>query len=138
MLFRSTVTLQLEEELDGKDVAIIHETHEEDVVTGYKIIDAEYNEDDNTITFETNGFSNYAIVSKAKSSITENTTSSSISNSPKTGDNKIIVWISLSIVSILGIVIITNKSAKYDYPKLFLCHISRMENMVHGFCTPST
>ena len=33
-------------------------------VTGYELIDATYNVKNNTITFETDSFSNYAIVSK--------------------------------------------------------------------------
>ena len=62
---KATVTLELENDLRGKEVAIIHEKHNGNEITGYELIDAVYNEENNTITFETDSFSSYALVSKA-------------------------------------------------------------------------
>ena len=50
--------------MSGKELAIVHEKHNGNTITGYELIDAVYNEENNTITFETDSFSNYAIVSK--------------------------------------------------------------------------
>lgn len=61
---KATITLELENDMSGKNLAIVHETHNGDEITGYELIDATYNEENNTITFETDSFSNYAIVSK--------------------------------------------------------------------------
>ncbi|MBR3660902.1 MAG: hypothetical protein IKN63_03250 [Bacilli bacterium] len=61
---KATITLELENDMSGKELAIVHEKHNGNEITGYELIDATYNEEDNTITFETNSFSNYAIVSK--------------------------------------------------------------------------
>lgn len=63
---KAKITLELEENMRGKDLVIVHETHNNNEVTGYELIEAEYNERDNTITFETDSFSNYAIATKDK------------------------------------------------------------------------
>ena len=68
----ATITLELENNMSGKELAIIHEKHTGNTITGYELIDATYNEENNTITFETDSFSNYAIVSKENTE-TENT-----------------------------------------------------------------
>ena len=60
----ATITLDLANDLSGKDIALIHETHNGDEITGYELMDATYNEENNTITFETDSFSNYVVVSK--------------------------------------------------------------------------
>ncbi len=60
----ATVTLELNNDMSGKDLAIIHEVHDGNQVVGYDLIDANYDEGNNTITFETDSFSNYAIVYK--------------------------------------------------------------------------
>ena len=69
----ATITLDLANDLSGKDIALIHETHNENEVTGYELIDATYNEENNTITFETNSFSNYVVVSKTLTDTTKYT-----------------------------------------------------------------
>lgn len=55
----ATITLQLEEGIDGNDVVIVHEHNGE-----YEVIPVTYDPVAHTITFKTKGFSNYAIASK--------------------------------------------------------------------------
>lgn len=59
----ATITLQLENGVDGNEVVIVHEKHD----GTYEIIPTTYNTNKNTITFKTSSFSNYAIASKATS-----------------------------------------------------------------------
>lgn len=61
---KATITLELQNDMSGKNLALIHEKHNGNTITEYELIDAVYNEENNTITFETDSFSNYAIVSK--------------------------------------------------------------------------
>mgnify|MGYP006873039673 CR=1 FL=1 len=56
----ATITLQLEEGVDGDEIAIVHQKED----GTFEIIPATYDAETNTITFETASFSNYAIVSK--------------------------------------------------------------------------
>ena len=74
--------------MSGKDLAIIHETHEGDEVTGYEIINATYDENTNTMTFEADSFSNYAIISK-------------LAENPKTSDT-LYRQVLLLILSLFG------------------------------------
>ena len=60
----ASITLELTEDMRDKQIVLVHETHNGDKITGYKIIDTVYNEKNNTITFKTNSFSNYAIAIK--------------------------------------------------------------------------
>lgn len=60
----ATITLELENDMNGKNLVIVHEKHNGSEITGYELIDATYNEENNTITFKTDSFSNYAIASK--------------------------------------------------------------------------
>ena len=97
----ATITLQLENGVNGNEVVIVHEKHD----GTYEIIPTNYNLETNTITFKTSSFSNYAIASKVI------TTEQDDIVNPKTGDN-IEVYVILSIMSALGIittVIINNK-----------------------------
>ena len=61
---KATVMLELENGIDAQDVDIIHETHNGNEITGYELIDANYNSSTNVLSFETDGFSSYAIVTK--------------------------------------------------------------------------
>ena len=63
----ASITLNLEDNMQGKDVAVIHEVHDGNQVVGYDLLNTTYNSNDNSITFETDSFSNYAIVSKGGS-----------------------------------------------------------------------
>lgn len=61
----ATITLELTDDFDGKDLKIVHEEHDaENNPTDYVVIDAAYDPDNNTVTFETNGFSTFALFSK--------------------------------------------------------------------------
>lgn len=103
----ATITLQLEEGVDGNEVVIVHEKHD----GTYEIIPTTYDATTHTITFKTSSFSNYAIASKT-SEINE--TTDTTSSNPKTGDN-IIVYGILFIIALTGVVgtsIIIKKRAK--------------------------
>lgn len=67
----ATVTLALNDDMDGKDVRVVHQTHNGDEITGYVVIIPEYNQANNTITFETNSFSKFAVASRNNSNNNE-------------------------------------------------------------------
>ena len=90
----ATITLKLEEKIDGNEVKIIHEKND----GTFEIIPVDYNASENTITFKTSSFSNYAIASKTENNKEENNkeendiekeenNNSESSEIPKTGDN---------------------------------------------------
>ena len=56
----ATITLKLDEGVDGDTVVLVHEKHD----GTYEIIETAYNKTNHTITFNTASFSNYAIASK--------------------------------------------------------------------------
>lgn len=56
----ATITLQLEEGVDGNEIVIVHQKHD----GTYEVIPTTYNAETNTITFTTSSFSNYAIASR--------------------------------------------------------------------------
>lgn len=97
---QAKITLKLEDGVDGNEVVIVHEKHD----GTYEIIPTTYDKENNTITFVTTSFSNYAIASKTVTSV-NNEKNKDIIN-PKTGDNIKIFGILISI-SILGIIILT-------------------------------
>lgn len=97
---QAKITLKLEDGVDGNEVVIVHEKHD----GTYEIIPTTYDKENNTITFVTTSFSNYAIASKNVTSV-NNEENKDIIN-PKTGDNIKIFGILISI-SILGIIILT-------------------------------
>lgn len=89
---KATITLKLEEKINGNEIKIIHEKSD----GTFEIIPADYNASENTITFKTSSFSNYAIASKTENNIEskennkeENNNNKNIENTviPKTGDN---------------------------------------------------
>ncbi len=97
---QAKITLKLEDGVDGNEVVIVHEKHD----GTYEIIPTTYDKENNTITFVTTSFSNYAIASKTVTSV-NNEKNKDIIN-PKTGDNIKVSGILISI-SILGIIILT-------------------------------
>lgn len=97
---QAKITLKLEDGVDGNEVVIVHEKHD----GTYEIIPTTYDKENNTITFVTTSFSNYAIASKTVTSV-NNEENKDIIN-PKTGDNIKVFGILISI-SILGIIILT-------------------------------
>lgn len=60
----ATITLNLNDGLDGSMATVIHEVREDGNIVGYDVIDATYNATNKTLTFATDGFSTYAIASK--------------------------------------------------------------------------
>lgn len=72
----ATITLQLEEGVDGNEVVIVHQKHD----GTYEVIPAVYDPVANTLTFTTSSFSNYAIASR-----TVEETSDTSTASPETG-----------------------------------------------------
>lgn len=56
----ATITLQLEDGIDGNEIVIVHQKHD----GTYEVIPTIYDPETNTITFTTTSFSNYAIASR--------------------------------------------------------------------------
>lgn len=57
----ATVTLALDESVDGSEFVIIHEKHD----GSYEVLPVEFDDEANTITFNTLSFSNYAVAVKS-------------------------------------------------------------------------
>ncbi len=108
---QATVTLKLEEGVEGNEVIIIHEKHD----GTYEIIPATYDTSTNTITFKTSSFSNYAVASKNS---TNNVAKSKLNNEfgeiiPQTGDNivKYIIIFALAVAAVIIFVILNKRKA---------------------------
>ena len=86
----ATITLQLEDGVDGNDIVIVHEKHD----GTYEILDTTYDVTTNTISFMTTSFSNYAIASRTV-------------DTPDTGEITNSEGKSASAVSVLPILIVT-------------------------------
>ncbi|MBQ3309158.1 hypothetical protein IJG78_00590 [Candidatus Saccharibacteria bacterium] len=56
----ATITLQLEDGIDGSNLVVIHEKHD----GTYEVIETTYDRENNTISFQTDSFSNYALATK--------------------------------------------------------------------------
>lgn len=101
----ATVTLQLEEGVNGNEIVIVHEKHD----GTYEIIPTTYDEETRTLSFTTTSFSNYAIASRTVTDI----------KNPKTGDNIAIYGIILGI-SLIGVIttnVVINKKKKHNISK---------------------
>lgn len=62
---KATIGLELDEALDGNEVQVVHEVRDNDnKIVGYDVLEAQYDRDKNIVTFETDGFSTYAIAVK--------------------------------------------------------------------------
>ncbi len=88
----ATIYLQLEDNVNGKEIAIVHEKHD----GTYEVIPTEYIAEYNAIAFKTKSFSNYAIAMKTNDAIN--------TNIPNTGDNVMfyILILGLSIIGFTG------------------------------------
>lgn len=82
----ATITLKLDEGVDGNTVILIHEKED----GTYETIETTYDEATHTISFSTKSFSNYAIASKTV-------------DNPNTGDNSM-TWLIMLLISFVGIV----------------------------------
>lgn len=81
------IFLQLEDDVNGKDVVIVHEKHD----GSYEVIPTKYIKEYNAISFKTKSFSNYAIATKV----------SEKALNPNTGDN-ILFYVLLMCLCALG------------------------------------
>lgn len=62
---KATVEIELKDGLNASSVAVIHEVRDEDnKIMGYDLIEANYDSNSKTVSFETDGFSTYAIATK--------------------------------------------------------------------------
>ena len=105
----ATITLQLEDGVDGSNIVIIHEKHD----GTYEVIETTYDPVNNTITFTTDSFSNYALATKetsntakAPNSGANNTVSSGTASASYAGLIAMAV-----LVSLLGASVIIRKNA---------------------------
>lgn len=64
---QATITLQLAQGIDGDEFVIVHEKQD----STYEVIPAVYDAKNRTITFQTSGFSNYAIAGRQTKDTTE-------------------------------------------------------------------
>lgn len=64
---KATITLQLARDIDGDEFVIVHEKQD----GTYEVIPAVYDAKNRTITFQTSGFSNYAIAGRQTKDTTE-------------------------------------------------------------------
>lgn len=96
----ATITLKLDEGVDGDTVVLVHEKHD----GTYEVIDTTYDKTNHTITFKTASFSNYAIASKKTENKTNTETDNKVDNTtnPQTGDN-ITMLISIFAIATLGV-----------------------------------
>ena len=123
------ITLKLENGIDGNEVVIVHEKHD----GTYEIIPTTYDSKNNTITFATTSFSNYAIASKTvvlddnkedtnkednnkEENNKDNIQKYNSNENPKTGDNVIVYFIlfAVAILGIITLVIVNNKKNKNE------------------------
>ena len=79
----ATITLQLEQGINGEEIVIIHEKQD----GTYEILPAKYDAKTQSVTFETTGFSKYAIASRQKtnSADSESTATTGSTESTATG-----------------------------------------------------
>lgn len=106
----ATITLKLEDGVNVEDVVIVHEKHD----GTYEIIEIEsYDKENNTITFKTKSFSNYAIATKADVATEEAKAAEEEPkiNNPKTIDN-IMTYVEIFIISTIAMGIVIRRRKK--------------------------
>ena len=99
----ATVSLNLEEGMEGNEAVVVHEKDD----GTYEMIPTVYDASSNTVTFKTSSFSNYAVASKMGSQIVGDGTGNDSMNIPQTGDDilKYVLLIALALM-VLGTVIV--------------------------------
>ena len=90
----ATISLELENGVDGNDVALVHEKHD----GTYEVIPTTFNSENNTLTFKTDEFSNYAIAYRT------------VTN-PSTSD-KVAIFAGIFVIALAGIGVTTVKLRK--------------------------
>lgn len=106
----ATITLQLEEGVNGNDIIIVHNIDDGDK---YEVIEiTSYDPETNTITFKTKSFSNYAIATKTTASAGDTVKT----GNPTTGDN-IVLYIAIFGVAAIGVVALIKVNRKSNSKK---------------------
>lgn len=103
-----TVSFVLSDELKDKDEYTVIRNHEGKI----EELESTYDEKTDTLTFETDKYSTYAIAYKGT-----NTTENNILTNPKTGDAKIVLAIS-TVFLVIAVNIIINKNIKTKKSKI--------------------
>lgn len=105
----ATITLQLEEGVDGNEVVIVHQKHD----GTYEIIPTIYDPVANTLTFTTSSFSNYAIASRTASS-PETGRMTNLEGVSASSDFAIgaVVAAAVSVIVIVGTTVVTLKKQR--------------------------
>ena len=98
------ISLELAEGINGNDVAVVHEKHD----GTYELISSNYDATTNTISFATDGFSNYAIAYR-----TVNAPDTGVSTSEINGaSSSIITAVIVALGSVMALFIVSKKSKK--------------------------
>lgn len=100
-----TVSFVLSDELKDKDEYTVIRNHEGEI----EELESTYDEETDTLTFETDKYSTYAIAYKGTN--TTDTTKNDLLTNPKTGDAKIVLAISTMLL-IIAANIVVNKIIK--------------------------
>ncbi len=90
----ATITLKLEDGVDGNEVVIVHEKHD----GTYEVIETTYDPETNTITFATSSFSKYAIASRTVTAPNTGMINRELSS---VNENILTVVVLISLVSII-------------------------------------
>ena len=96
----ATITLQLEEGVDGNSVVIVHEKHD----GTYEIIPTTYDAATNTITFRTSSFSNYAIAYATVEEAAPNTGENTNTEQSSVTANYSVLIITNAVLVMVGLV----------------------------------
>lgn len=100
-----TVSFVLSDELKDKDEYTVIRNHEGEI----EELESKYDEETDTLTFETDKYSTYAIAYKGTN--TTDTKKNDLLTNPKTGDAKIVLAISTMLL-IIAANIVVNKTIK--------------------------
>lgn len=69
----ATINLELKDQLEGSEVALVHEVRDDqNQIVGYDVIEGNYNANTKVVSFETNGFSTYAVAYKGDAPVVNN------------------------------------------------------------------
>jgi len=93
----ATITLQLDEGIDGNEIVIVHQKHD----GTYEVIPTVYDSVAQTLTFKTSSFSNYAIASRTVNS-PETGASMSTESGASTASNYSVI-VALVVVAVMAI-----------------------------------
>lgn len=112
------ISLELDEEFDAENTKIVHNIHNGDT---FEDIEYEYDEDTKTLSFDTDSFSDYAIVTKVSKNNNNNNntttdktatnTATNTANNPKTGDSIAIVVSTLAVaIAVFSLTIVKKRN----------------------------